>query len=168
MRRTYRGTTITHTPQETEETMSKKLMLGVVMLIELAVGVLGMPTAALAVQEPVTVDFYFSALPPASGKSVDIYTVPAGKRLILEFVSMECSVPSNQRVNMAIVRKLVTAFSLANTYQYTISGTAHYTASQMVRIYADAGDVIQVFGSRNGAEGTMTCTVAFSGSLESD
>jgi hypothetical protein len=148
--------------------MSKKLILGVVILIGLVVGVLGTPSAALAAQEPIAVKNNSFAVQSGSDDTTQhLYNVPAGKQLVIEFVTMVCSLPPGQRVYMAISTDQ-TSFRLVNTYQGTdIWGYGpHYIASQMVRIYATAGQPIKAYVSRDTSSGSVTCAVSFSGYIE--
>jgi hypothetical protein len=105
---------------------------------------------------------------------VPIYTVPAGKRLIIEYASMEAALPVGQTVRMEIqiltgnppglswVGHMLPMSAPAMAGLFT---GAHYTSvGQMVRAYADAGNVVRICGQRNdGTGGSASATFAIAG-----
>jgi hypothetical protein len=96
--------------------MSKKLILGIVMLIGLVVGMFGTSTTVLAAREPLSSHFFFQVWDGILSGTQNFYKVPAGKQLVIEFVSMLCTVPSSQRVHMEVHTDRG-IFRLVNTYQ---------------------------------------------------
>jgi hypothetical protein len=106
-----------------------------------------------------------------------IYTVPAGKRLVLEFVAVDCTSGGGDRanlINIGVVQALGGGSFATRTFPLAITdhgtdafGTRHSTASQVVRLYADSTPFGSVnFGvSRSAAVATMTCSADISGHL---
>lgn len=102
-----------------------------------------------------------------------LYTVPAGKRLVIEYASMEASLPVGQMVRMMIqiladplgssfVNHLLPMSSPAPAGLFT---GAHQTSiGQVVRLYAEAGNVVRIWAQRNdGTGGSGSATFAISG-----
>lgn len=156
------------------------------------VGISGTPTVALdAVNNTVKIDstnpvslrdvdnaarqpFQFNA----SGNFTDgfagtgpvpITQVPAGKRLIIEHVSVFGSTPLGQKLILA---------SIGVTQQNANSGqpvlhylvinsagsdafAARYSCSQMVRLYADPGTIVSLSAQRDATAGTLFGAVAY-------
>ena len=88
------------------------------------------------------------------------YTVPAGKRLVLEYVSLEGYLPLNQRMlfGMSVgVNNQGTIHFLSSTHQGTfLDGATQYeefVASQPVAIFVNAGVDIEPFVRRSAATG---------------
>ena len=81
-----------------------------------------------------------------------LYTVPDGKRLVIEWASVGANVPAGQRI---------TSFTFSTTAGNTGQGhrlvvydqgttfncSAHFTASQQVRFYADPGTQVKGFAT---------------------
>ena len=96
----------------------------------------------------------------ASGDTgnVPITTVPAGKRLIIEHVSVFCFAQTGQRIFLASIGvALQNAYNGANLNHYlTLSPQGSngfdldfYTASEQVRLYADPGTQVFVDAAGN-------------------
>ena len=101
-----------------------------------------------------------------------IYTVPSGKQLIIEFASMEAALPVGQTARMGIqiisgaawFAHVLTMSSPTNDGLFT---GAHYTSvAQLVRIYADEGQTVQIWVQRSdGSNGSASATLAITGHL---
>lgn len=88
------------------------------------------------------------------GCSEIIYTVPEGKRLVIEFVSMEASLTADQKAQL----KMETTAGGANvTHNFPLTQPAVVfqgeavvsTLAQQVRLYADAGTNVEMKARRN-------------------
>jgi len=96
-------------------------------------------------------------------------TVPAGKRLVVEYASARGFVPAGQNMVFSIDTNLngenVSEFHhVPSTQQFTSGNTAHFIAGGQVRIYADSGSVI-LRCDRDNANGTGTFIFTISGHL---
>lgn len=127
---------------------------------------------------PVTVSTNATLSPGIGGSFGNpIYTVPAGKRLVLEFVAVNCTSPGGGRanlINIGVIQALGGGSFTTRSFALTITdhgtdafGTRHSTASQLVRLYADSAPFTSVnLGvSRSEASATMTCSADISGHL---
>jgi hypothetical protein len=97
-----------------------------------------------------------------------LFTVPQGKRLVIEHVSAGAELPPNQRG----VLRLQTQESSRGTdhfipfTQVNLIDIVHMMAAQPTRIYVNPGAVLAVFFQRDGnADGRATCTVTVTGHL---
>ena len=88
------------------------------------------------------------------GCSEIIYTVPEGKRLVIEFVSMEAILTADQKAQL----KIETTAGGANvTHNFPLTPPAVVfqgeavvsTLAQPVRLYADAGTSVEIKARRN-------------------
>ena len=98
------------------------------------------------------------------------YTVPAGKRLAIEFVAVSGAVPDGQRLGAAvgtIVKRVTGYYAFPTTaYPTTPDYRTDSVGNQPVRIYADAGTDVILWASRTGGEtGTAVASVTLSGYL---
>ena len=105
---------------------------------------------------------------------VALYTVPAGRRLVIEYASMEAALPVGQtaRMGIQILTGSPPGITFINHLLPTSAPTqagfftgAHYTSvGQMVRAYAEAGNIVRVFVQRSdGTGGSASATFAFAG-----
>jgi hypothetical protein len=107
------------------------------------------------------------------------YTVPAGKRLVIEYASMDigCILPG-QAVTLAITTTTngvdATHFAMApaaagpgvTAIACNLPSASSITAvGQVVRLYADAGTFVSVAANRNSNVGQMDATISISGYL---
>lgn len=93
-------------------------------------------------------------------------SVPAGRRLVVETLSVQLDVsPSGSKLEAFVTYtsggNAVTLF-VPLTYAYTDSGTGYdfYVGMQPVRLYVDAGTALTVSGAGPGATGTLFLTVS--------
>ena len=95
-------------------------------------------------------------------------TVPAGKRLVIEFVSVRVEVPSGQKATVVLIAVVGTAAAqhIIATAPLTGFGTADlFEASVPARIYADPATSVTAFVARTSATGSANAFVKFSGQL---
>ena len=87
--------------------------------------------------------------------------VPAGKRLVIEYVSVRASLPVGQRI--------VSASVVGNFFPVTFQGSNGISdtsvGGQLVRAYADAGGTPTVFLIRSSSIGTGVAIASISGYL---
>jgi len=98
------------------------------------------------------------------------YTVPAGKRLAIEFVAVSGAVPDGQRLGAAvatIVNRVIGYYAFPTTpYPTTPAYRTDSIGNQPVRIYADPGTDVTLWSSRTGGEtGSAVASVIVSGYL---
>ena len=97
------------------------------------------------------------------------FQVPAGKRLVIEWISASQFVPQDAGGSFGITTQVggEQAFhALATFASATTDGNVNFTASQVTRIYADPDSVIHVNGSRSINQGSQFGAFVFSGYLE--
>jgi hypothetical protein len=89
------------------------------------------------------------------------YTVPVGKRLVIEDASAVVHVPVGQKahINMRLIAPngdpfLVRYRHLTLTFQMSDSPTDIFVAGEPVRIYLDAGARVEALGRRTGVGGS--------------
>lgn len=108
-----------------------------------------------------------------SADGAELLTVPAGKRLVIEYASGRCNVPPGQFIfqfEMSIYSPTLPKRS-AQIIVPTIVGSDStlgniYAASSPVKFYVDAGYTVQVLAWRGSvASGTVSCGFNYSGSL---
>jgi len=102
-----------------------------------------------------------------------IYTVPQGKRLVIEYASMVARVPEGQSVSM-LIQVPSSGGGLAVTHYLPLSAPSHdgvfaggpFTSiGQQVRAYADPGSNVVVNGLRNNGAGAGSYEFSISGHL---
>jgi len=91
--------------------------------------------------------------------------VPAGKRLVIEFVSFQCLLPIGQnptnnsiRLNNAVTHFFLTPLQGAASSSFNV-----FMCSTPTRLYCDPGSSVQVFAGRNTGESAATVNVSISG-----
>lgn len=96
------------------------------------------------------------------------FTVPAGKRLVIEHVSLLCVAPTGQKLRVRIDATAGgSAFHqlpLANEGSFQ-GGKDDHKASQQTRIYADGGTEVYFRVARNSASGVAGVNASVSGYL---
>ena len=87
------------------------------------------------------------------------FTVPAGKRLVIETISAELFVPVGQQVT-ALINTSMNNFQpfvwLPFTYKFTNNSEDGYIATIAVRMYSDPGTTPEVTIFRNSTQGLTT------------
>ncbi|HTD17017.1 MAG TPA: hypothetical protein VK673_17675 [Chthoniobacterales bacterium] len=88
------------------------------------------------------------------------FTVPAGKRLVIETISAEIFVPIGQQVSAQVNTRMDNGFSpfviLPFTYKFTNNSEDGYIATIAVRMYSDPGTTPEVTIFRNSTQGLTT------------
>lgn len=99
------------------------------------------------------------------------FTVPAGKRLVIESVTVKAAVPAGQTVYTALVSTLDSAAMVANdqylalTPQGTdLGGDNQFAGTHPIHTYSDSG-LLQVSLARNNSTGTWNAYASISGYL---
>ena len=118
--------------------------------------------------QPIQVNLPVDLLAGQFPSSDVIYSVPANRRLVIEYASAGCSIPAGQ----AIAVSFVTGLGGSYTYPALQSsfpappGAKPYTATgHPVRLYADPGTNVGYSLARTDASGVASCGVQFSGYL---
>ena len=109
---------------------------------------------------------YFIQQPNTNVNVVDVVTVPVGKRLVIEHISMEGKVPQGQVVSTFEI--LCNGFwhdLLVNEQPHSGNGDVAFRASQLVRLYADAGTLVRATFVRSSALEKGAFNVVISGYL---
>jgi hypothetical protein len=99
-------------------------------------------------------------------------TVPARKRLVLEYFSIRLTIPQGQSpqdgptIEVTNGGQLVEYWLPPPTYSGTLAGTTYvYVSSEPVTLYGDPGTTIGVGASRSALTGTARVKVSLSGYL---
>src|SRR5262249_6242230 len=96
-----------------------------------------------------------------------IQAVPAGKRLVIEFVSLDVTVPSGQKVLISLeygTGGQVASQRISTTPVLDMPGVVDvFTASQPVRLYADPGTSVSFSLKRSDSSGIGRVNVRVSG-----
>jgi hypothetical protein len=109
-----------------------------------------------------------------SATTTDTVTVPSGRRLVIEFVSVRALVPIGQTPEVQIFTGTGGLPSGTTSMGHSIAlpvtpvpgGSVDvYHASQPVRLYADPGSGVTIHVARFQTTGTATFEVTFSGHL---
>jgi hypothetical protein len=98
-----------------------------------------------------------------------VAAVPAGKRLVIEFVTAEITVPAGQYVDCALIAKLgnaSTGYRIKLDKIQNVNGTDIYVTSQPVTIYTDENRSVDMYINRFPFTGTGHAVVMCSGHLE--
>jgi hypothetical protein len=164
--------------------MSRQLQWGFIICAAVAGLALGQPATAQTAKPILTRDVDRGTAQPVNGAcsasfaaavgTCILYTVPSGKRLVVETVSYNVSIPPGQSLG-SILFGLNTAlpyFQLGSPNLYAVStnpyfngATNAYTASQPLRIYLDEGQAFVAGGSVNGGGNNYEQDFSFSGYL---
>ncbi len=108
-------------------------------------------------RHPYNSQVFLSWTPGNNVASADIGTVPAGKRLVLEYVAAEASIPQGQQFFMFIqsppVGGVIYPLVVAKQASFAFGPTDIYTASQPVKIYIEPGTTFRASANRNDTTG---------------
>ena len=121
---------------------------------------------ATEAMQPVSVGqaFPFSLPPGGVFQQMGFFTVPAGKRLVIEYVSGQCNLPAGQTFWV----QLVTPGSFINTSQSNPASSVNAssaTLGHVVRKYVDQGATLLVSVFRSDTTGSGSCFVSVEGHL---
>ena len=96
------------------------------------------------------------------------FTVPGGKRLVIEHVSILSAVPPGQKVllimNTQVEGQPADHFLLAD-FQGSFGGTDRFFVSQPIRVYADPGTSVVIRTERTSTGGNASYAATVSGFL---
>jgi hypothetical protein len=120
--------------------------------IAVAVSNLPLPTTAAdsPAKQPFEVQFFLSqsGTPASQGGAPSIfYTVPAGKRLVIEYVNVVSNIP-NDPDDYSFV--LITG-SVSTNFNVVPSGSPYSAASEKVLLYAEAGTPVSGYFQYSGS-----------------
>jgi hypothetical protein len=96
------------------------------------------------------------------------FSVPAGKRLVLEYIGATVSVPTGNRFSFQIstlFNNTLTGHNIMSTGAMTISGSDQVSINQTLHIYADGPSSVFLGGTRTYATGVLHVPVLLSGHL---
>ena len=151
------------------------------------VGITGTPTVTLAPGANVGINgtvavmnindaaqpFQASASADQSGTNVstlNVATVPAGKRLVIEWVTMGAQVPPGQHAEILSIT--TSSGTGGHSHSFVIHpqpdaviGDAIFRANQSLRLYANPGTTVSALFRRNTSAGTANWGVTISGYL---
>ena len=95
------------------------------------------------------------------------FTVPAGKTLVIEYVSGNCFVPAGQTCVLSLLTEVNGATTGTQFNVQTDNVGAFGGAGQQVLLYADGGKVVTLRADRNSATGSATpILMSLSGHLQ--
>lgn len=117
----------------------------------------------------------FTLAQGASGGGGTVYTVPAGKRLVIETASVVAQLPATQRAVANLLINLAGAtghtgpgigvFMIPMALQFDNGASALSAGTLGSHMYADAGTTVDVSVGRSDGTGAGTFTVAVAGYL---
>jgi|SRR5262249_54854649 len=95
--------------------------------------------------------------------------VPAGKRLVIEYVSGRAELPAGQFLNTVALSTHVSSSQVVHYVQPTLLGAnptdAFFSIGQLVKIYADPGIEVHFILRRSSSTGSASARVSLSGYL---
>jgi len=96
------------------------------------------------------------------------FTVPAGKTLVIEYVSGNCFVPAGQTCVLSLLTEVNAQFNVRTDGVGAFGGgNVLWRAGQQVLLYADDGKTVTLRADRNSATGSATPIVmSLSGHLQ--
>jgi hypothetical protein len=106
-----------------------------------------------------------------NGSTITIATVPAGKRLVIEFLSAVAQMPAGQHLVVCQINTIAPPFGglthelLINQQPAFVNGDALFRASQQVRLYADPGSQVRALMTRDSSQGQALFLATLSGYL---
>jgi len=121
--------------------------------------------------QPVQVDTSTQENPGSNVSTLNLFTVPAGKTLVIEFVTMTGQVPLGQHVETMEIISVAPPFGgashqmLVNPQPDAVDTEPIFRASQMVKIYAQTGSTVQALFRRSASNLSATYGVSISGYL---
>src|SRR4029078_476074 len=102
--------------------------------------------------------------------TLNVATVPAGKRLVIEFVSMTGQVPPGQHVEIMEITTSRGGGGVSHQFVIhpqpdAVIGDALFRANQSLRLYADGGTQVSALFRRNSGAGSASYGITISGYL---
>jgi hypothetical protein len=123
--------------------------------------------------EPIGANLPFSIPSGSTNTSATIYTVPTGKRLVIEHVSATCILPPAQGIAVFEILAKPTADSLGvglrlvPVFVGDFSSVSIFSASTPMKLYGHSGTLVTVTATRGGTSGEASCAFNISGFLVS-
>lgn len=117
-----------------------------------------------ASREPFQHELRFTT-PDGFSEFTDQFTVPAGKRLVLEQVSAVAAPPVGQIVRYFSLRTTANGVFAFHTVPAAFNGFVDFTGCQQVRLYADAGTDVKLSSPRSAGTGSFLTVATVSGYL---
>ena len=110
------------------------------------------------------------SLPNGTGGQNAAFQVPAGKRLVIEYVSGDAFMPTGQKCLFSIFTSLAgqatgTQHVLETVALGKFGATDQFRTAQVVRLFADPGTTVMLRADRDLATGTATARMSLSGQL---
>jgi hypothetical protein len=120
-----------HSQQLGEKAMRRQKMLHLVLggAIGLVLAVAGRSAAA----QPVSVNVFSQVRSSSNQVDNTVFTIPVGKRLVIEYVSARATVPSGQTVSAIHLNIPIVHFFVVAAQGTTLSGDEVFTAAQSLR-----------------------------------
>ena len=106
-------------------------------------------------------------LQPASADTL-LYTVPAGRRLVIEYASAECSLPAGEAISLLFFATLNGATVIHDTQLSSpapVGNSTRAALGQSIRLYADPGTNVFTSVVRTDTTGLAGCNVQTVGYL---
>ena len=126
------------------------------------------PVREMSGREPYTVSLSSAWNSGGSTAATASFTVPSGKRLVVEYLSVRAAVPSGQRITQGRVCGPSTPSSsachaISFVFQGSFNGFDNFTAAQPMRAYLNAGSSsVSVFkNSTIGSSGWQGAVVGY-------
>ena len=125
------------------------------------VSITNAPLSVSSADDPAKQPVELQAVLNKVGTTTAFYTVPAGKRLVIEYVNVVSNVPNDpDRYSFILIHNTVfTNFSLVP------DGSPFVAASQKVTLYADAGSQVSGFFQYTGSNTSPNIYYTISGHL---
>lgn len=112
------------------------------------------------------------SLPAGTEGQNGFVTVPAGKRLVIQYVSGQAFLPSGQKALFSVIvslqgQKVGTTHYLESTVVGPFGSQDCFQCGRMVQLYADAGNTVMLRTDRNSPAGAGLSRMSLSGHLVS-
>ena len=112
------------------------------------------------------------SLPPGTEGQNGFVTVPAGKRLVIEYVSAQAFLPSGQKGLFSVIVSLQgqatgTWHYLESTVVGPFGGQDCFQCGRLVKLYADPGTTVMLRTDRDSPTGSGLSRMTLSGHLVS-
>jgi len=120
---------------------------------------------AVAANEPFQQEVELS-IGPANSAAYASISVPSGKRLVIEYLSLFGDLPAGQKLSVSlatIVSGLRASYRPQILTQDAGDGTLSVSANQVMRVYGDPGTIVSINATRNSSSGSSPLTVSVSG-----
>ena len=125
-----------------------------------------------ALIEPIRQSITFSIPSGEFFASPTIYTVPTGKRLVIEHSSASCGMPPGQRVNYFSILtqpnggpRTLGALDLVPVFVGDFPGESAFRASTPMKLYGHSETTVEVIAGRRVTTGQALCSFTISGFL---